>query len=334
MLAPAADEPVPQRPAVSNDPASRSAADRWKRLKSQYTPTPATRLPRIEQPTQTTDTAPPIRPIPEAGPADVHSVSTSPEGMAESARKSAAAAVPMKEEEPEWVLPVPTTSADLETRASDLEPRVRADQTFDSSLETSPRALGEGQVQEKPPYEEKKDVKSPLDPDPTIRRVTPAAPGEPPRKTTQIRRIGDIAPLNDFNKDTDIKKYATEKAQEFNVKFGGEAYTPREFPDTVLPWAAPESKYYPLYFQDPALERYGHSHHPLLQPVISSARVSGQLVMMPYQMAITPPWELHSPLGYYRPGDVVPKLKYRFPWNTTAAAIEAASVVGFIYLIP
>ena len=158
--------------------------------------------------------------------------------------------------------------------------------------------------------------------------------GGPPRKTTQVRRINEIAPLNDFNKDKDIRAYAAERAQEFNVKFGGEQFTPRNFPEVAMNWAQPSSKYYPLYFQDPALERYGHSHGHLVQPVVSMARFSGQLVLMPYQMAIDPPWVLQSPLGWYRPGDVVPKLRYPFPWNTKAAAVEAAAVTGFIYVIP
>jgi len=168
----------------------------------------------------------------------------------------------------------------------------------------------------------------------TPRPLKAQIPAGPPRKTTQIRRMSDIAPLNDFNKETEIQKYAQEKAREFNVRFGGDAFTPREFPDVALQWAQPHSRYYPLYFQDPALERYGHTYPHLIQPIVSSARFSGQLVMMPYQMTIRPPWDLESPLGYYRPGDVVPRLKYPFPWNTKAALVEAASVTGFIYLIP
>jgi len=67
-----------------------------------------------------------------------------------------------------------------------------------------------------------------------------------------------------------------EKAREFNVRFGGDTYVPRNFPDMGVCWTAPHTKYYPLYFEDPALERYGHTHHNLIQPIISSARMSGQ----------------------------------------------------------
>lgn len=280
----------------------------------------------------------------------------------------------LKVAEPEWVLPVPVSPDDLDSEglttdrlfnlpdiggppAADTDPAL-PEPTL--SIPTPPKpappkpAFPEPAFPEpvfpepafpdpafpepdKLPYEDKTDGTSPADAapaDPGTRRLTPNVPGSPPIKTTQVRRMSDIAPVDDFDKDNEIKQYAAKMAREFNVRFGGDEYTPRNFPEVALPWTAPTTKYYPLYFQDPALERYGHTHHPLLQPVVSSARFSAQLVMMPYQLTVVHPWELHSPLGWYRPGDVVPKLRYPFPWNAKAAAVEAAAVTGFIYLIP
>jgi hypothetical protein len=244
------------------------------------------------------------------------------------------------EQEPEWVLPVRVAADDLEDDALTAE-EILSRPDADSPIVDSP-AVNDSKpalpLGTRPPYEEENATKTPgdsLTPDRgTQRPLTAQVRGGPPRKTTQVRRIGDIAPLNDFDKDTEIMQYAAEKAREFNVRFGGEAYTPRNFPEVAMPWTPPTARYYPLYFEDPALERYGHTHHPLLQPVVSSARFSAQLVMMPYQMTIKPPCEMRTPLGWYRPGDVVPKLHYPFPWSAKAAAVEAAAVVGFIYLIP
>lgn len=317
-LAPGADE----RPVGI---AQRSASERWNRLKSQYDVkvTPV-KSPRPEQQQAVPPVAPEVNrnadefqavPAVEAAPA----AETVP-------AKPAPAPVKSKADDAEFRLPVPVSPDQDEPEGPTAAEIPSRPEEGDTSSKV---------VRKRVPYEEN-DVKTPTEPReliPGIRRPLPV-PGGPPLKPTQIRKMSDIAPLNDFSKDTEIQRFAAEKAREINVRFGGDDYKAREFPEVVMPWSAPLSKYYPLYFQDPALERYGHTHHPLLQPVISSARVSGQLVMMPYQMALNPPWELRSPLGWYRPGDVAPKLRYPFPWNTEAAAIQAASVVGFIYLIP
>jgi hypothetical protein len=293
-----ADEPT-SRPAAVEGSTSRQATERWQRLKSQYQAAP--------------EKTSAINPASNAVSAE-----KSPAEPTRIAATTAATPVTNNRELPDWTLPGPDDDKGL---------------TVEEIL-SRPEEDPPTKPQEPVPYEEKDEVKTPDLRTGTPRPLPGQLRGGPTRKTTQVRRIGEIAPLNDFDKDTEIKRYAAEKAREFNVKFGGEAYTPRNFPDVAMTWEAPTTKYYPLYFQDPALERYGHTHHPLVQPVISSARMSGQLVMMPYQMAIVPPWQLESPLGWYRPGDVVPKLRYPFPWNTKAALIEAAAVTGFIYVIP
>jgi hypothetical protein len=187
-------------------------------------------------------------------------------------------------------------------------------------------------------YKNTTDEKSP--PDAAVRNrstsrpAVPTVPSGPPRKTTEVRPMSQITPMKDDDLDRDIREYANKMSREWNVQFGGEKYPERQFPNVLMPWAVPSSKYYPLYFQDPALERYGHTYPALVQPVASSARVAAQLVMLPYQMAIRPPWQLESPLGWYRPGEVAPKLHYQIPWNTKAAVVEAATVTGLIFLIP
>ena len=247
-------------------------------------------------------------------------------------------------EEPEWALPVPASPDPLESDGRTVEEffgRPKVDEPPAAGIDA---ALPDTAFrdEERLPYEEKTDGTLPAEAapveavpgNPGTRRPLPLNPTGPPLKTTQVRRMRDITPLNDFDKDSEIKRYAAEKAREFNVQFGGEEYTPRNFPEVAAAWDEPRTNYYPLYFQDPALERYGHTHHFMVQPVVSSARFSAQLVMLPHQMAIKPPWELQSPLGWYRPGDVVPKLRYPFPWNAKAAAVEAASVTGLIFIIP
>ena len=341
--APADEPPAANRPSVDNGSA-RPAAERWKRLKSQYdvSPTPTNRLPQIEQPTRTSDASAgsvTIRSIPddksaEFGPIQaVQTVPVKTTAVKSTAVKTTAVPAARKEPELEWKLPTPMTDDELPEGSSAEEIPAQPEK------ESSAKAVKKSEVpaDDDPAYEGKVKGKGPAEFVPadrgTRRPITPQIPEGPPLKATQVRRIGDIAPLNDFDRDTEIKKYAAEKAREFNVRFGGEQYIPRSFPEVVVPWTAPTSKYYPLYFQDPALERYGHTYHPLVQPAVSSAKFAAQLVLMPYQMTIDPPWELSSPLGWYRPGDVVPKLHYPFPWNAKAAAVEAVTVTGLIFLI-
>lgn len=162
---------------------------------------------------------------------------------------------------------------------------------------------------------------------------SPPVPTGPPRKATQVRPMSDIAPLNDFDRDRDIRSYASEKAREYNVRFGGDPFVPRHFPDVAMQWVPPIAYYYPLYFQDSPMERYGHTYHPLIQPLVSNARFGAQFILMPYQMAIMPPWEMQTALGWYRPGDATPRLHYQVPLSAKAAIVEAATVTGIHFLV-
>jgi hypothetical protein len=51
-------------------------------------------------------------------------------------------------------------------------------------------------------------------------------------------------------------------------------------------------------------------------------------------MVVHPPRECIYTLGYYRPGNRVPYRWKRPPWDSRAAAVEAATVVGLVFLIP
>lgn len=152
-------------------------------------------------------------------------------------------------------------------------------------------------------------------------------------RTPIERVIGSISPYYDRDRDADIRKFAVEKAKEFNIDFKTREYEPRSFPEITLAWQPTNFYYYPLYFEDPALERYGHTYAPAIQPIASIARFGAQVVLLPYQMTIIPPGKAEYPLGYYRPGEYAPKLHYQIPLNAQAAVVEAAAVTGFFFLI-
>jgi hypothetical protein len=102
-------------------------------------------------------------------------------------------------------------------------------------------------------------------------------------------------------------------------------------------WAAAATCHLPLYFQDAALERYGHNveqfvgpfgkclsypvddpkqstqRNQILQPVFSAGLFGLQIIAWPYNAIMDPPWEAQYDLGYYRPGDLIPTDVYWFP---------------------
>ncbi|MGZ3316164.1 MAG: hypothetical protein ACXWPK_02045 [Isosphaeraceae bacterium] len=106
-------------------------------------------------------------------------------------------------------------------------------------------------------------------------------------------------------------------------------------------WAAAATCHMPLYFQDPMLERYGHSveqyfgplgrymaypvdHHTettqrnqMVQPFFSVGLFAWQIITLPYALVVDPPWEAQYDLGYWRPGDKIPTDLYYQPLHGT-----------------
>jgi hypothetical protein len=111
-------------------------------------------------------------------------------------------------------------------------------------------------------------------------------------------------------------------------------FQPRAFAPSVFAWQASNVSYQPLYYEDPQLERYGHSYPFFVQPFVSIGRMTIQAAGIPYQMVIDPCWSCVYPLGYYRPGECSPKLIYQIPLNAEAALVEAGALTGVYFLFP
>ncbi len=176
---------------------------------------------------------------------------------------------------------------------------------------------------------------------------------EPVTNPSQLKRISAIQPYFDYQPETSFKGevcwdlcprpdgmpckpddngLVPECPSEF--RFGEEPYLPRVLGDCVYSWQASDLYHNPLYFEDPAFERYGHTHCELIQPFVSVGRAGLQLVGLPYQMTIDPVCKRMYALGYYRPGECAPKKYYRIPWNLHAAVAEAGVLTGLIYIFP
>ena len=107
----------------------------------------------------------------------------------------------------------------------------------------------------------------------------------------------------------------------------------RKWACTTFTWKASLLCHKPLYFEEVALERYGHSLNPLIGPLWSGVHFFLVIPTLPYQMSLAPPNECQYILGYYRPGNCAPYLLPPVPLSVEAALIEGASVAaGFAIL--
>ena len=173
-------------------------------------------------------------------------------------------------------------------------------------------------------------------------------------RTPRIRSITEIQPFHDYVPDggdpceflcprPNAPRCPAQNAQrcpeESDLPLNKDiaSFTPIEYH-----WLASNIKYNPLFFQDVGLERYGHIagcgacslYEPEpIQSVFSIVRFGVQLVGLPYQMALHPPCECISPLGYYRPGECAPALCYQVPLSLEAAAVEGVFYTGLAFLL-
>lgn len=108
----------------------------------------------------------------------------------------------------------------------------------------------------------------------------------------------------------------------------------RSMESTVFQWQPSNLWHHPLYFEDPGLERSGHTYEPWLQPFASVSRFGIQLVGLPYQMTIDPVCRKRYSLGWYRPGECAPKQLHQVPFHKQAVLNQAAVTTGFVFALP
>lgn len=140
-------------------------------------------------------------------------------------------------------------------------------------------------------------------------------------------------PLHDLG-DDDLCFLAAWWRVPTECTFSDEDYQGRAWAPSTFTWKASAIGYKPLYFEQPRLERYGHTTGHFVQPVLSGAHFFVSLVTLPYQAGINPPWECQYPLGYYRPGSCAPWLVPPVPLSVRGALWEAGAWVGGVALFP
>lgn len=71
-------------------------------------------------------------------------------------------------------------------------------------------------------------------------------------------------------------------------------------------WVSPDFYHFPLYFEQPNLERYGIGRARVVQPLLSSVHFFGSIPLVPYKTLTHHPRERVHTLGQGRPGNCVP----------------------------
>ena len=115
---------------------------------------------------------------------------------------------------------------------------------------------------------------------------------------------------------------------------GDLAFKSRCYPPMTYTWVASNLCHKPLYFEQPRLERYGHSLPPVIQPLVSAAQFFISVPLLPYKMGIEPPNECIYVLGYYRPSSCAPMQIPGVPISLRGAIYEAAVITGFAIVLP
>ncbi len=110
-------------------------------------------------------------------------------------------------------------------------------------------------------------------------------------------------------------------------------FTPRQFALTNFEWKASGLCHKPLYFEQPRVERYGHTV-PFVHPAIAAAHFFASVPVLPYKMGLEPPYECVYSLGYYRPGNCAPYLVPPVPLSIRGGLLQAGVVTGLVFAIP
>jgi hypothetical protein len=120
----------------------------------------------------------------------------------------------------------------------------------------------------------------------------------------------------------------------FECGLGTERFQPRAWSQITYLWKASGLCHKPLYFEQPQLERYGHSWGPALDPIVSGVHFFGTVPLLPYAMGVETPGECIYTLGYYRPGSCAPYMIPPFPLSLRGLLYEGTVVTGGVLILP
>ncbi len=170
----------------------------------------------------------------------------------------------------------------------------------------------------------------------------PARPGQIPIpmplvRPQQVTVPGGLRPLSDIT--TDIAPpggpLPKDRSDVLVVGTNNPMFYARSANLVRYQWEAPVVCHRPLYFQDVPLEHFGQSCCPCLQPAISAAKFLGNVLILPYRVALDPPCsETYNLRTYPRPGTPVPCLRETLPLRLKPLLVQMGVVTAIVLVIP
>jgi len=220
----------------------------------------------------------------------------------------------------------------------------RTEPSFEDPRESRTEPSFDDTPMVEPPLDDERMIEEPIMEDPRERQPVDPSYATPdditldPGQSRGRREIididcpspDDLDPINKLTTDISV----TPGPQPKECTLGDKVFEPRDWAPSLFTWKASGLCHKPLYFEDVHLERYGHSHGPLLQPIISGGRFFLTIPALPYMMGVEPPAECLYTLGYYRPGDCAPYMLDPIPLSVRGALFQAGAVVGAVAIIP
>ncbi len=225
--------------------------------------------------------------------------------------------------------PNPIQLAGAEEEEVDRPTLPSAEASTPSALEPTPARDYEGPASERP-FKRIQEIFPHYDyaPDAATRRCDNLCPRPDGSNCPECRNDPDL-PIDEQCPECPVERRLTEvDPHTSQVAATGR----RNFQQVNYCWEPSNLYHLPIYFEDFCLERYGHTRHHLLQPVVSNGLFAAQLLGLPYQMTIDPICKKRYVLGWYRPGSYVPFTYHQVPWNTEAAVVQGAAVTGGYFL--
>lgn len=111
-------------------------------------------------------------------------------------------------------------------------------------------------------------------------------------------------------------------------------FMPRCWEMTCYTWKSSCLCHKPLYFEEEALERYGHSHGWICEDLVSCAHFFGNVALLPYHVGVETPCECIYDLGVYRVGDCAPYILDPFPISLRGCCTAAVGYGAVVALFP
>ena len=100
-------------------------------------------------------------------------------------------------------------------------------------------------------------------------------------------------------------------------------------------WEVPIVCHGPLYFDDVPLEHFGQTRCRCLQFAISTVKFAGDMIILPYKMALdhphTPTYTLRT---WPRPGSPAPCVRRTIPFELKPLLVQAGVVLAIVFIFP